>query len=98
MNPKLSDAGEDAEPVFWPSHAPSVPLKGRGSASSLAHRFAQDAREPFDDGWAPPELGQAAPPRTEWVWEDCRSAITRTAAFPASMCRAAASTAPTRTT
>ena len=77
MNPKLSDAGDDAEPVFWPSHAPSIPLKGRGSASWLAHRFAQDAREPFDDGWAPPEPGEVLPLRTEWVWEDCRSAITR---------------------
>jgi DNA repair photolyase len=62
-------------------HPPSlsVPLeaiKGRGSATRLAHRFEKDAREPFDDGWW--REGQAAhAPQTSWVWEDCRSAITR---------------------
>jgi len=80
MKPIPADAGDAAEPVVWPPHTPSTPsapIKGRGSASWLAHRFAQDAREPFDDGWAPPEPGQVLPLRTEWVWEDCRSAITR---------------------
>ncbi len=77
MKPIPVDAGDAAEPVVWPPHAPSIPIKGRGSASWLAHRFAPDAREPFDDGWAPPEPGEVLPLRTEWVWEDCRSAITR---------------------
>ena len=57
----------------------SVPLsalKGRGSASRLAHRFMQDARDPFDDGW-PQASEEPAPPVTTWEWEDCQSAITR---------------------
>lgn len=57
----------------------SVPLsalKGRGSATQLAHRFEQDSREPFDDGW-PQDQQAPAPPATSWVWEDCQSAITR---------------------
>ena len=77
MKPIPADAGDAAEPVVWPPHAPSAPLKGRGSASWLAHRYATDQREPFDDGWAPAEPGEVLPLRTEWVWEDCRSAITR---------------------
>ncbi len=31
-------------------HPPLSALKGRGSATRLAHRFEKDAREPFDDG------------------------------------------------
>ena len=51
-------------------------LKGRGSASRLAHRFEKDVREPFDDGW--PQDGETLPPpATSWIWEDCKSAITR---------------------
>jgi len=57
-------------------HVPLSALKGRGSATRMAHRFERDAREPFDDGW--PQDGQAAAPvKTRWVWEDCKSAITR---------------------
>ncbi|MBP7452709.1 MAG: PA0069 family radical SAM protein [Ottowia sp.] len=38
------------EPIFI--HPPLLPRKGRGAVSNLAHRFSQDEREPFDDGWA----------------------------------------------
>ncbi len=41
------------EPIFI--HPPLLPRKGRGAVSNLAHRFSQDEREPFDDGWAAPE-------------------------------------------
>ena len=51
-------------------------LKGRGSSTRLAHRFEKDAREPFDDGWLQDEP-EARPVTTSWVWEDCKSAITR---------------------
>lgn len=37
-----------AQPVAQPVHL----YKGRGAASWVAHRFARDAREVFDDGWA----------------------------------------------
>lgn len=55
---------------------PPSPIKGRGSATQQLHRFESQAREPFDDGW-PPEVGARPAPATTWVWEECRSAITR---------------------
>ena len=63
-------------------HVPLSALKGRGSATRLAHRFEKDAREPFDDGWHLAEQSnqdahEATPVTTRWVWEDCKSAITR---------------------
>ncbi len=57
-------------------HPPLSALKGRGSATRLAHRFEKDAREPFDDGW-PQDTRPEASVCTSWVWEDCKSAITR---------------------
>ncbi len=57
-------------------HVPLSALKGRGSATRLAHRFEKDVREAFDDGWDP-EARAAAPVATQWVWEDVKSAITR---------------------
>ena len=67
-SPSPSDPGYTQIPL----HA----LKGRGSATRLAHRFEKDAREPFDDGWAQ-EASDPDAPATHWVWEDCKSAITR---------------------
>ena len=66
-----------ADPEFI--HVPLSALKGRGSASRLAHRFERDTREPFDDGWAQDTAAaqEATAPATTWVWEDCQSAITR---------------------
>ena len=63
-----------SDPDFIP--VPLSVLKGRGSATRLAHRFEKDAREPFDDGWWQYEP-EARPVTTRWVWEDCKSAITR---------------------
>ncbi|MEY3613120.1 MAG: hypothetical protein RJB14_2842, partial [Pseudomonadota bacterium] len=51
-------------------------IKGRGSATRLAHRFEKDAREPFDDGWAVDEE-EATHIATTWTWEDAKSAISR---------------------
>lgn len=57
-----------------PVAIPISQIKGRGSATRLAHRFERDAREPFDDGWAadPEEATRIA---TTWTWEDAKSAI-----------------------
>lgn len=57
---------------------PVQAIKGRGSASRLAHRFSADDREAFDDGWGTPEPdADVAPlPVTQVRWEDARSAIT----------------------
>jgi DNA repair photolyase len=56
---------------------PLAALKGRGSATRLAHRFERDARENFDDGWDRSDEEAAAIPRTEVTWETARSIIAR---------------------
>ncbi len=58
------------------SPIPINPIKGRGSATHLAHRFEKDQREPFDDGWY---LEEETSPgiATTWTWEDAKSAISR---------------------
>jgi DNA repair photolyase len=59
---------------------PVSALKGRGAATRLAHRFAGDAREAFDDGWQSldetAERSGAAVP-TQVILEDVKSVITR---------------------
>ncbi len=62
--------------VLVPVHA----IKGRGMATSMAHRFSRDERAAFDDGWGTLEDGvaQAAdqlPLQTEVTFEDVKSAI-----------------------
>ena len=61
---------------------PLSALKGRGAASQIAHRFARDAREGFDDGWQHANEGEAvddtpASLATEVRFEDARSVLTR---------------------
>ena len=53
-------------------------IKGRGSATRLAHRFERDVRQPFDDGWATLQQGLAEPEAvpTEVIWEEAGSIIT----------------------
>ncbi|MBU3739996.1 MAG: PA0069 family radical SAM protein [Rhodoferax sp.] len=63
--------------MMSPVH-PLLPIKGRGAATAMAHRFDPLSREAFDDGWDPRADGQVAPPLlTEVRLEDARSAITR---------------------
>lgn len=55
-------------------------LKGRGAATRNAHRFEQEARSAFDDGWSTWDEAlatQAPAPATEVRWEDARSALVR---------------------
>lgn len=61
--------------VTLPLHA----IKGRGTATRLAHRFEKDTRDAYDDGWGTLEeaAGDPAPLPTEVVFEDARSAISR---------------------
>ncbi len=61
--------------VTIPLHA----IKGRGTATRLAHRFEKDTRAAYDDGWGTLEeaAGNQAPIATEVVFEDARSAICR---------------------
>ncbi|RYF80904.1 MAG: PA0069 family radical SAM protein [Comamonadaceae bacterium] len=64
-----------------PAHIPLHAIKGRGSASRLAHRFEQDTRQGFDDGWS--SLEDDAQGReqqalaTEVRFEDAKSALSR---------------------
>ena len=62
--------------VFIPLHA----IKGRGTATRLAHRFEKDTRADWDDGWGTLEADAAeGAPRLETTvtFEDARSAIAR---------------------
>ena len=61
--------------VTIPLHA----IKGRGTATRLAHRFEKDTRAAYDDGWGTLEeaAGNQAPIATEVVFEDARGAICR---------------------
>ena len=55
-------------------------IKGRGTATRLAHRFTKDVREAWDDGWGTFEdtVAEGAPPlHTEVTFEDARSALSR---------------------
>jgi DNA repair photolyase len=54
---------------------PLQAIKGRGAATFLAHRFARDAREAFDDGWPVDEDGECVLPPTQVTWETARSII-----------------------
>ena len=57
-----------------PIHA----LKGRGSATRIAHRFEKDTRDAYDDGWGTLQettAGESARLQTEVIFEDARSAI-----------------------
>nr|WP_315235790.1 PA0069 family radical SAM protein [uncultured Albidiferax sp.] len=57
-----------------PIHA----IKGRGTATHLAHRFTSLERDAFDDGWGTLQDAEPrAPLATEVTFEDARSAITR---------------------
>ena len=54
----------DDTPLFF--HPPLAPRKGRGAVSNLAHRFSEDAREWFDDGWVAPCTPDSIAARADW--------------------------------
>lgn len=54
---------------------PVEATKGRGTATRFPHRFEQDAREGFDDGWSHDDEAGAGPLRTEVIWETAKSII-----------------------
>lgn len=58
----------------------AAPLKGRGTATRLIHRFAVLQREAADDGWADeagPALDGTLPPRTVVTPEQARRILSR---------------------
>ncbi len=57
---------------------PLQAIKGRGSATHMAHRFSKDERNAFDDGWGTMEEGViegGGPLTTHVTFEDAKSAI-----------------------
>ena len=68
-------SSDDASAVRIPVHA----IKGRGTATRMAHRFEADARAAYDDGWGTLDeaaiAGQALPP-TQVIFEDAKSVLT----------------------
>lgn len=59
---------------------PVEAIKGRGSATQLAHRFSRDERDAWDDGWDTLVDLQADRPaqiRTQIHFEDAKSVISR---------------------
>lgn len=74
-------------PSEWPSQLVQL-HKGRGAGSWVAHRFARDAREAFDDGWGDggqshshakegPDAEEVPALHTQLEWEQCKSALSR---------------------
>jgi DNA repair photolyase len=64
------------------THIPIHAIKGRGTATRLAHRFEKDQRSAYDDGWGTLEDDAAAAEElpkleTEVTFENARSAISR---------------------
>lgn len=63
------------------AHIPIHAIKGRGSASRMAHRFEKNSRSAWDDGWGTLESAEAehcadaGRVPTQVVMEDARSAI-----------------------
>ena len=56
-----------------------MPLKGRGTAWAMEHRFSAQARDGFDDGWGTLEQAareEHAPPGTQVIEEGVRSILT----------------------
>ena len=63
------------KPIPIHPHPPPAPRKGRGAVSNMQHRFSQDEREAFDDGWAASNTSNwiafsADPTSAEAVFED----------------------------
>nr|WP_315240310.1 PA0069 family radical SAM protein [uncultured Albidiferax sp.] len=57
---------------------PVTAIKGRGTATHLAHRFSREDRAAFDDGWGTLEGTEPREPlATQVIFEDAHSAITR---------------------
>ena len=53
---------------------PPTPIKGRGAAGNVAHRFSTDTRQVEDDGWEQPEPSL---PQTRLLVDSAKSIISR---------------------
>src|SRR5574343_1081650 len=64
---------EDFEPAPS-SEIPAHPVKGRGAAGNVAHRFSSETRQAEADGWEPPEPSL---PQTRLLVDSAKSIISR---------------------
>lgn len=68
-----------------PSHPvarviPISPIKGRGTSHAIAHRFAAEARNSFDDGWDTLDAlagDTPLPPRTQIIHENAKTILSK---------------------
>ncbi len=76
----MNSVSEEFQPDFPEEvRIPLSAVKGRGSATRIAHRFAKDERDPFHDGWDT-ELDPddaPLPAQTTVTMQDVKSVITR---------------------
>ena len=74
------DHAPQASPTSGLMHGlPVAPVKGRGTAWSLAHRFSSDSRQPHDDGWGTLDQSvneQVLPPATQVLEERVKTILT----------------------
>ena len=78
--PIQPDHAPQASPTSGLMHGlPVAPVKGRGTAWSLAHRFSSDSRQPHDDGWGTLDQTvneQVLPPATQVLEERVKTILT----------------------
>ena len=78
--PIQPDHAPQASPTSGLMHGlPVAPVKGRGTAWSLAHRFSSDSRQPHDDGWGTLDQSvneQVLPPATQVLEERVKTILT----------------------
>ena len=66
--------------VYMPRHGAGQAQKGRGTVWAIEHRFSQNARSDFDDGWGTLEqaaLAEQAGPATQVLEENVRGILSR---------------------
>ena len=66
--------------VYMPRHGDGQAQKGRGTVWAIEHRFSQNARSDFDDGWGTLEqaaLAEQAGPATQVLEENVRGILSR---------------------
>ena len=83
MQKLSSSSGLDSTQTDVPVR-PMQPIKGRGAASQITHRFARELRQGFDDGWGKSEqdggseVGEEVKTwGTHLEWERAKSALSR---------------------
>ena len=80
MMPAKRPRSLEPSPFPVPLVPAPAPIKGRGTASLIAHRFQREERECADDGWGGLDEAthaSAAPPATQVVLEQAKSILSK---------------------